>query len=67
MVEWQPSCSSVILAEHLELLASKGKLPGGWDLAGAMFSRVGAFERQCRSLLSRGYVLQALRYCQRHR
>lgn len=29
LVEWQPSCSSIVLADHLEMLAEKGKLSSG--------------------------------------
>mmetsp|Transcript_14673 Transcript_14673/g.41266 ORF Transcript_14673/g.41266 Transcript_14673/m.41266 type:complete len:671 (+) Transcript_14673:570-2582(+) len=67
LVELQPAYSSVVLAEHLQELAAKGTLPSGWDIAGAMLSRLGAHERHCRCLLARGEVLQALRCCQKHK
>lgn len=67
LVEWQPACSSRPLADHLQALAVSGKLPGGWDLAGAVLCRIGEHEQHCRNLLARGKVLQALRHCQKHR
>jgi len=67
MVEWQPSCGSVELADHLERLAAAGKLSSGWDLAGVILSRKGAHQRLCKTLLARGRVLAALRHCHRHR
>eukprot|EP00873_Tetraselmis_striata_P041404 jgi/Tetstr1/461668/TSEL_006768.t1 len=67
LVEWQPACSSKPLADHLEALATSGRLPGGFELAGAVLCRIGEHEQHCRSLLARGRVLQALRHCQKHR